>query len=126
MSRKVHTHNGMKFRHKVTGAIPELTQSEKAIVQLLEDEAMTIKKLADIRKCKESIIYRHLRNLKKKGVIFKYLILIPRSPRPKNIAPKHTHPLKPWKDPQSLFCSPRLKEIIKKEPANTAEIIAEE
>ena len=23
---------------------------------------------------------------------------------------------KPWKDPQSLFCSPRLKEIIGKEP----------
>jgi hypothetical protein len=28
----------------------------------------------------------------------------------------HRHPLKPWKDPNSLFCSPRLNEIIGKEP----------
>lgn len=26
------------------------------------------------------------------------------------------HPLKPWKDPESLFCSPNLKNIINKEP----------
>ena len=26
------------------------------------------------------------------------------------------HPLKPWDDPESLFCSPNLKEIIGKEP----------
>jgi hypothetical protein len=28
----------------------------------------------------------------------------------------HRHPLKPWDDPESLFCSPKLKEIIGKEP----------
>jgi hypothetical protein len=27
-----------------------------------------------------------------------------------------TYPLKPWKDPESLFCSPNLKNIINKEP----------
>lgn len=30
--------------------------------------------------------------------------------------PVHRYPLKPWKDPQSLFCSPNLKNIINKEP----------
>jgi len=29
---------------------------------------------------------------------------------------RHRYPLKPWKDPQSLFCSPNLKYIINKEP----------
>jgi hypothetical protein len=29
---------------------------------------------------------------------------------------KLTHPLKPWRDPESLFCSPNLKYIIDKEP----------
>lgn len=29
---------------------------------------------------------------------------------------RHRYPLKPWKDPQSLFCSPNLKDIINKEP----------
>lgn len=29
---------------------------------------------------------------------------------------RHTYSLKPWKDPQSLFCSPNLKNIIDKEP----------
>lgn len=29
---------------------------------------------------------------------------------------KHRYPLKPWKDSESLFCSPNLKDIINKEP----------
>ncbi len=29
---------------------------------------------------------------------------------------RYVHPLKPWDDPESLFCSPKLKDIIKKEP----------
>lgn len=31
------------------------------------------------------------------------------------------HYAKPWKDPESLFCSPKLKEIINKEPLSGKE-----
>jgi hypothetical protein len=34
-------------------------------------------------------------------------------------------PLKPWKDPESLFCSPKLKEIIGKEPLRGEECRSE-
>lgn len=34
---------------------------------------------------------------------------------------KHRHHLKPWKDPESLFCSPKLKEITGKEPLKGSE-----
>jgi hypothetical protein len=36
--------------------------------------------------------------------------------REKYVRKRRTYPLKPWKDPQSLFCSPNLKNIINKEP----------
>ena len=37
-------------------------------------------------------------------------------------APKRTHPLKPWDDPESLFCSPKLKDITGKEPRTKEEM----
>jgi hypothetical protein len=34
----------------------------------------------------------------------------------KYVRKRRTYPLKPWRDPESLFCSPNLKYIINKEP----------
>jgi len=45
---------------------------------------------------------------------------VPKS-KPKFNKPITHHYLKPWQDPESLFCSPKLKEIIGKEPLKDEE-----
>lgn len=54
------------------------------------------------------------------SMVFKKKVkVISKAPEVENkLIKKHRfrHPLKPWQDPESLFCSPKLKQIIGKEP----------
>jgi len=50
---------------------PTLTKTEKEILHYLTNELLTPKQIATRRKCSKSAIYKHIRNLKKKGAINK-------------------------------------------------------
>lgn len=49
--------------------LPTLTKTEKVILYLISEEFLTTKQIAIRRKCSTSIIHRHERNLRKKGVL---------------------------------------------------------
>ena len=56
------------------------------------------------------------RMLVKNHIIEHHFVRIIFKQRRESVLHLHLHPLKPWNDPESLYCSPKLKDIINKEP----------
>ena len=108
--------------------------TNEQILSKMPEYPMTTNALSKLIGCSTDVILTNLTFSFRKGIVMRWKVghgyiwkkieegeEIDENYNPHK-APKRTYYLKPWKDPESLFCSPKLKEITGKEPRTKEEM----